>query len=59
MQFYYVICNSKVNDYLQISTENSLNAIVFKLQLNYSTEKNLKVAIAQLWNVQVCNFVML
>ena len=34
----------------KIFKQNSLNAIVFKLQLIYSTEKNSKVAIAQLYN---------
>ena len=43
----------------KIFKQTSLNAIVFKLQLIYSTEK-LKVAIVQLCNeLQVCNFTML
>ena len=39
-----------------IFKENTLNAIVFKIQLIYSSD-NLEVAFAQLFNdVQVCNF---
>ena len=43
-----------------IYKQNSLNAIVFKIQLNLLDSENLKVAIAQLCNeLQVCNFTIL
>ena len=58
LQFYYVVADLKeVNN---IFKPNTLNAIVFKLQLIYSKGENLQVTIAQLsQKLQACNFTML